>query len=146
MSASIVDRIAVEEKAHVAVGVYWFRQVSRRLGIDPGSEFRSWAHHLNPDALKGPFNHAARELVGMDRSWCVLYWGHLSWSGCCMHSRRYHSLRYASVSHLDALSCSCVYMRAGMTRHSGARETRGLRRRPGVLCGIGCSCGTALLQ
>lgn len=53
----------------MAVGVHWFRRVCGVLGLDPQHEFRSWAAHTNPDALKGPFNHEARALVGMERNW-----------------------------------------------------------------------------
>lgn len=40
-SASISKRIAEEEVGHVAVGVTWFVDVCRRLGLDPANRFQS---------------------------------------------------------------------------------------------------------
>lgn len=68
-SASIVAQIALEEKAHVAVGVAWFRRTCAALGAEPGDTFRAWIGHLCPDVLKGPFNDGARVEVGLDRRW-----------------------------------------------------------------------------
>jgi uncharacterized ferritin-like protein (DUF455 family) len=39
-SASITKRIAEEEVGHVAVGVAWFVDVCRRLGLDPADRFQ----------------------------------------------------------------------------------------------------------
>lgn len=39
-SASISKRIAEEEVGHVAVGVAWFVDVCRRLGLDPADRFQ----------------------------------------------------------------------------------------------------------
>ncbi|CAD7700944.1 unnamed protein product [Ostreobium quekettii] len=68
-SSKIVARIAQEEKAHVAVGVAWFTRVCDALGEDPGCVFRAELAALCPDLLKGPFNHEAREEVGLQRGW-----------------------------------------------------------------------------
>ncbi|GAX79371.1 hypothetical protein CEUSTIGMA_g6813.t1 [Chlamydomonas eustigma] len=68
-SAAIVGAIAAEEKAHVAVGVAWFRRVCNALELPRGSTFRSWISHLCPDLLKGNFNHAVRNEVGLPRDW-----------------------------------------------------------------------------
>eukprot|EP00775_Hariotina_reticulata_P012203 gene12203-12340_t len=68
-SASIVELIAAEEKAHVAVGVIWFTRLCAALAMDPPTTFRSWLTALAPELLKGPFNHPARQEVGLQRSW-----------------------------------------------------------------------------
>jgi hypothetical protein len=70
-----VAQIALEEKAHVAVGVAWFRRTCAALGAEPGGLFRAWVGHLCPDVLKGPFNDAARQEVGLQREW---------WVGCAL--------------------------------------------------------------
>jgi len=68
-SASIVSKIAEEERAHVAVGVSWFRAVCTAQEIDPGTAFAATISSLCPDLLKGQFNHAEREEVGLMREW-----------------------------------------------------------------------------
>lgn len=68
-SAAIVAKIAEEEKAHVAVGVFWFRQLCDGAGLDPKLAFPLTVKSLCPDLLKGPFHHRAREEVGLARSW-----------------------------------------------------------------------------
>jgi hypothetical protein len=64
-----VAQIALEEKAHVAVGVAWFRRTCAALDSEPGGLFRAWVGHLCPDVLKGPFNDDARVEVGLQREW-----------------------------------------------------------------------------
>lgn len=39
-TSKIVARIADEEVAHVAVGVYWFVYVCQKLGCEPDSTFK----------------------------------------------------------------------------------------------------------
>lgn len=68
-SSQIVGRIALEEKAHVAVGVNWFLSVSQRLGMNPEMLYRGWVSSISPELLKGPFNHEARQAVGFKREW-----------------------------------------------------------------------------
>lgn len=68
-SAAIVAKIADEERAHVAVGVAWFRAVCGAIGVDPATRFAQTLTSLCPDLLKGPFNHEAREEVGLAREW-----------------------------------------------------------------------------
>lgn len=68
-SASIVAQIALEERAHVAVGVFWHRLISEALGLESEAAFRSNLTLLCPDLLKGPFNHQERELVGLTRAY-----------------------------------------------------------------------------
>ena len=68
-SSQIVDRIANEEKAHVAVGVAWFTRLCFALGSEPGAVFRGWLNALCPELLKGPFNHDARREVGLQEDW-----------------------------------------------------------------------------
>ncbi|KAI5076159.1 hypothetical protein GOP47_0008224 [Adiantum capillus-veneris] len=67
-SASIVNQIAEEELAHVAVGVSWFLTVCKMIDRVPDKTFRDLIQELNVE-LKGPFNHAAREKAGLPRSW-----------------------------------------------------------------------------
>ncbi|EFJ49236.1 hypothetical protein VOLCADRAFT_104455 [Volvox carteri f. nagariensis] len=66
-SAAVVSLIAEEERAHVAVGVTWFTRLCSALEIGPCSLYRQWLLHLNPDLLKGPFNHSERSRVGLPR-------------------------------------------------------------------------------
>lgn len=64
-------RIAAEERAHVAVGVSWFRRVCAALGDGaPAARYRALLAQLAPDLLKGvpPYNHAARAEVGLPRA------------------------------------------------------------------------------
>ena len=68
-TAAIVARIADEERAHVAVGVAWFKRVCLALARPPADEYRSLLAALAPELLKGPFNHAAREEVGLARDY-----------------------------------------------------------------------------
>ncbi|KAK7272405.1 hypothetical protein RJT34_28983 [Clitoria ternatea] len=67
-SSKIVARIADEEVAHVAVGVYWFVSVCQKLGCAPDSTFKDLIKEYNVE-LKGPFNHSAREEAGIPRDW-----------------------------------------------------------------------------
>ncbi|GLC43664.1 hypothetical protein PLESTM_001501600 [Pleodorina starrii] len=68
-SAAVVAAIAEEERAHVAVGVTWFSRLCGVLGMRPDRLYRQWLLHLNPDLLKGPFNHSERSRVGLPRDW-----------------------------------------------------------------------------
>ncbi|KAK6142639.1 hypothetical protein DH2020_022987 [Rehmannia glutinosa] len=62
-SSNIVAKIADEEVAHVAVGVYWFISVCQKMGRTPDilKEYQV--------ELKGPFNYSAREEAGIPRDW-----------------------------------------------------------------------------
>lgn len=98
-TSNIVARIADEEVAHVAVGVFWFISVCQQMGRTPCTTFRGplifvcvcvcfegagtvlplqWIHQfrLLTDLLeeynvelKGPFNHLARDEAGFPREW-----------------------------------------------------------------------------
>ena len=68
-TAAIVAQIAEEEKAHVAVGVAWFRWICSALGVDPGAAYRRLLLQLCPDLLKGPFNDEGRREVGLEQGW-----------------------------------------------------------------------------
>lgn len=68
-SAAIVHRIALEERAHVAVGVTWFSVVCQALGLDVGAEYKHLMALYAPGLLKAPFNHARRQEVGLLREW-----------------------------------------------------------------------------
>lgn len=67
-SASMTKRIAEEEVAHVAVGVAWFVDVCKRLGLDPADRFQGLMREGDLE-LRGPFNHPARLLAGLPRDW-----------------------------------------------------------------------------
>ncbi|XP_051136631.1 uncharacterized protein LOC127255220 [Andrographis paniculata] len=67
-TASIVEKIADEEVAHVAVGVYWFVSVCQKMGRTPDATFTDILDEYNVE-LKGPFNYSAREEAGIPRDW-----------------------------------------------------------------------------
>ncbi|WVZ01130.1 hypothetical protein V8G54_027199 [Vigna mungo] len=62
-TSKIVARIADEEIAHVAVGVYWFASVCQKMNCAP-----DLLKEYNVE-LKGPFNYAARDEAGIPRDW-----------------------------------------------------------------------------
>ncbi|DBA90836.1 hypothetical protein WJX77_005848 [Trebouxia sp. C0004] len=69
-SAAIVSRIADEEKAHVAVGVSWFIQLSAALGEDPGAAYQRCITSLGQqEGLRPPYNHVSRQEVGLQQHW-----------------------------------------------------------------------------
>lgn len=68
-SAKLVRRIAEEEQAHVAVGIYHFLAVLETLDESPGDVFRGWIENLAPECATGRFDHISRERVGLPRSW-----------------------------------------------------------------------------
>ncbi|KAK7401931.1 hypothetical protein VNO78_13802 [Psophocarpus tetragonolobus] len=67
-TSKIVARIADEEVAHVAVGVYWFAYVCQKLNCAPDSTFKDLLKEYNVE-LKGPFNYSARDEAGIPRDW-----------------------------------------------------------------------------
>lgn len=67
-TSNIVARIADEEVAHVAVGLYWFLSVCQKMGRNPSSTFKDLLKEYNVE-VKGPFNHSARVEVGIPREW-----------------------------------------------------------------------------
>ncbi|KAL0320367.1 UNVERIFIED_CONTAM: putative protein HI [Sesamum radiatum] len=67
-TSNIVAKIADEEIAHVAVGVYWFVSVCQKMGRAPGSTFTDILEEYGVE-LKGPFNYSAREEAGIPREW-----------------------------------------------------------------------------
>lgn len=67
-SASIVNQIAEEELAHVAVGVSWFLAVCKMMNRVPDTSFKEVLREFDVE-LKGPFNHLARAKAGLPRSW-----------------------------------------------------------------------------
>lgn len=67
-TSNIVAKIAQEEVAHVAVGVYWFLQVCQQMGRAPCPTFRDLLKEYNVE-VKGPFNYNAREEAGLPRDW-----------------------------------------------------------------------------
>lgn len=68
-TAAIVRRIATEERAHVAVGVAWFSRICAALGVEPGPSFQKLLLTLTPGLLKGPYNDAERQEVGLPQQW-----------------------------------------------------------------------------
>ncbi|KAF9588702.1 hypothetical protein IFM89_014578 [Coptis chinensis] len=67
-TSDIVARIADEEVAHVAVGVFWFVSVCEKMGCVPCSTFRDLLKEYDVE-LKGPFNYLARDEAGLPRDW-----------------------------------------------------------------------------
>lgn len=67
-TSEIVAKIAKEEVAHVAVGVFWFVTICEKLGRIPCTAFKDIIKEYNVE-LKGPFNHSAREEAGIPREW-----------------------------------------------------------------------------
>jgi len=71
-SAGIVAQIAQEERAHVAVGVYWFHYYCRERGLVGAAaqreEFQRVARQYALD-IRGPFEQQTRELVGLQGNW-----------------------------------------------------------------------------
>ncbi|XP_068664106.1 uncharacterized protein [Aristolochia californica] len=67
-TSNIVSKIAEEEVAHVAVGVYWFLSVCKKMGRVPCSTFKELLKELNVE-LKGPFNISARDEAGIPQEW-----------------------------------------------------------------------------
>ena len=68
-SAAVVKRIAAEEQAHVAVGVSWLRAVADARSVAPADAFQKAVAEYYPAGAKGPFNHHARQKVGLPQSW-----------------------------------------------------------------------------
>ncbi|XP_015881190.3 uncharacterized protein LOC107417133 [Ziziphus jujuba] len=71
-TSKIVARIADEEVAHVAVGVYWFVNVCQKMGCAPCCTFKDLLKEYNVE-LKGPFNYSARDEAGIPRDWYESY-------------------------------------------------------------------------
>ncbi|XP_023752273.1 uncharacterized protein LOC111900619 [Lactuca sativa] len=67
-TSKVVAKIAEEEVAHVAVGVYWFVAVCQQMGRAPCPTFRDLLKEYNVE-VKGPFNYTAREEAGLPRDW-----------------------------------------------------------------------------
>ncbi|XP_058095685.1 uncharacterized protein LOC131241068 isoform X1 [Magnolia sinica] len=67
-TSDIVAKIADEEVAHVAVGVFWFLSVCQKMGRVPCTTFKDLLKELNVE-LKGPFNYSARDVAGIPRDW-----------------------------------------------------------------------------
>ncbi|GLT94021.1 hypothetical protein SLE2022_117840 [Rubroshorea leprosula] len=67
-TSNIVARIAEEEVAHVAVGVYWFVSVCQKMNRAPCSTFKDLLEDYGVE-LKGPFNYSARDEAGIPREW-----------------------------------------------------------------------------
>ncbi|XP_010915602.1 uncharacterized protein [Elaeis guineensis] len=67
-TSNIVAKIAEEEVAHVAVGVYWFNLVCQKMGRIPCAAFKDLLNEYDVE-LKGPFNYSARDEAGIPRDW-----------------------------------------------------------------------------
>ncbi|XVF14613.1 hypothetical protein REPUB_Repub09cG0076300 [Reevesia pubescens] len=76
-TSKLVARIAEEEIAHVAVGVYWFISVCHKMNRAPCSTFKGLVAFCHLQELleeynlelKGPFNYSARDEAGIPREW-----------------------------------------------------------------------------
>lgn len=67
-TSHIVAKIAEEEMAHVAVGLYWFLHVCKKMNRTPCATFTDLLEEYGVE-LKGPFNYTARDKVGIPRDW-----------------------------------------------------------------------------
>ncbi|KAG2320213.1 hypothetical protein Bca4012_053487 [Brassica carinata] len=67
-TSKIVEKIADEEIAHVAVGVDWFLSVCQKMNRAPCPTFKDLIKEYGAE-LRGPFNHSARETAGIPRDW-----------------------------------------------------------------------------
>ncbi|KAG4384506.1 hypothetical protein GLYMA_13G292102v4 [Glycine max] len=67
-TSKIAARIADEEVAHVAVGVYWFDSICEKLNCAPDFTFKDLLKEYNVE-LKGPFNYSARDKSGIPGDW-----------------------------------------------------------------------------
>ncbi|KAF5204323.1 diiron containing four-helix bundle family ferritin protein [Thalictrum thalictroides] len=67
-TSDIVARIAEEEVAHVAVGVFWFISVCNKMDRVPCTTFKDLLREYDVE-LKGPFNYLARDEAGIPREW-----------------------------------------------------------------------------
>lgn len=68
-TADIMATIADDEVSHVAAGVRWFEFVCEKRGLEPISTFKTRITKTLKGRLKPPFNHAARDLAGMDKAY-----------------------------------------------------------------------------
>lgn len=69
ITADIMFQIAEDEVSHVAAGVRWFEYVCEKRGLDPVPTFKTRITKTLKGRLKPPFNHAARDLAGMNRAY-----------------------------------------------------------------------------
>jgi len=68
-TADIMAKIADDEVSHVAAGVRWFEYICEKRGLDPVLTFKTRITKTLKGRLKPPFNHAARDLAGMNRDY-----------------------------------------------------------------------------
>lgn len=69
-SAAIVEKIAEEERAHVAVGVFWFRYLCDGMTCEEvAREFHRIAEEHCGEMIRGPFETETREAVGLLEQW-----------------------------------------------------------------------------
>ncbi len=68
-SATILNIIYKEEIGHVAKGVRWFNAVCEISGKEPELHFQDLVKMYLPAALRGPFNHKAREQAGLQKGY-----------------------------------------------------------------------------
>lgn len=68
-SASILKIIYTDEIGHVACGERWFSAACGALQQDPATTFQALKAEYFAGSLKPPFNHEARGLAGMPRSY-----------------------------------------------------------------------------
>jgi uncharacterized ferritin-like protein (DUF455 family) len=65
-SARVLRVIYDDEIAHVAAGARWFRWECARQGLEPTATYQTLVRRHYKGALKPPFNHAARQMAGLD--------------------------------------------------------------------------------
>ena len=65
-SIAVLEVILREEVAHVAAGSRWFRWLCDREGLKPWPTFAGLVRAYGSQAVRGPFNLAARRAAGFD--------------------------------------------------------------------------------
>lgn len=65
-SIAVLEVILREEVAHVAAGSRWFRWLCERDGLKPWPTFAGLVRAYGSQAVRGPFNLAARRAAGFD--------------------------------------------------------------------------------
>jgi len=68
-SASMLQIIYDEEINHVATGGRWFHAICKAKNAEPEASFHRLQREFFPAGPKPPFNHTARDLAGLPRSY-----------------------------------------------------------------------------
>lgn len=67
-SAKIIDTICGEEVDHVKKGVYWFKYLCEREGLNPIETFHQYGQEFG-GLMCPPYNSKARDTAGLTEDW-----------------------------------------------------------------------------